>query len=51
MVITDPRHTDCCAQISKKQDGHNTYVIIKTMCSPGLSPHGFVATHALGPMM
>ena len=49
MVITDPRHTDCCAQISKKQDGHNTYVIIKTMCSPGYHHMALWQLMHLGP--
>ena len=35
------------AQISQKQDGHNVYVIIKTMCPLGYYHDGFVATHAL----
>ena len=38
-------------QISQKQDEHNIYVIIKTMCRPGYHHKGFVATHALGHMM
>ena len=39
------------AQISQKQDGHNIYAIMKTMCPPGYHHNGFVATHALGHMM
>ena len=39
------------AQISQKQDGHNIYVIMKTMCHPGCHHNGFVATYALGHMM
>ena len=35
------------AQISQKQDGHNVYVIIKTMCPLGYHHDEFVATHAL----
>ena len=34
-------------QISKKQDGRNTYVIMKTIF-PDYHHNGFVATHALG---
>ena len=32
MVISDPRHIEWSAQISQKQDEHNIYVIMKTMC-------------------
>ena len=39
------------AQISQKQDGRNTYAIMKTVCPPGYHHNGFVATHALGHMM
>ena len=35
------------AEISLKQDEHNTYVTIKTMCPPGYH-NTFVTTHALG---
>ena len=35
------------AQISQKQDEHNIYDIMKTMCPPGYHHNGFVATHAL----
>ena len=34
------------AQISQKQDGHNTYVIMKTMCPPGHHQNGLVTTQA-----
>ena len=44
-------HDTQSAQISQKQDGHNIYVIMKTMCPPGYHHNGFVATHALGHMM
>ena len=48
MVISDSRHTEC----SNQQDGHNIYVIMKTMCPPGCyHRNGFVVTHALGHMM
>ena len=39
------------AQISQKQDEHNVYVIMKTICTSGYHRNGFVATHALGYMM
>ena len=49
MVISDPsKHS---AQISQKQDGYNTYAIIKTMFPPSYLTNGFVATHALEHMM
>ena len=35
----------------RKQDEHNVYVIMKTMCPSGYHHNGFVATHALGYMM
>ena len=41
-------HNSQSAQISMKQDGHNIYVIVKTMCPPSHHHNGFVATHALG---
>ena len=44
-------HETQSAQISHKQDEHNIYVIMKTMCPPGYHHNGFVATHALGHMM
>ena len=44
-------HDTQSAQISQKQDEHNIYVIMKTMCPPGYHHNGFVATHALGHMM
>ena len=40
-------HDTQSAQISQKQDEHNIYVIMKTMCPPGYHHNGFVATHAL----
>ena len=43
--------TQSAPQISQKQDEHNIYVIMKTMCPPGYHHNGFVATHALGHMM
>ena len=39
------------AQILQKQDGYNTYVIMKTMCSPIHHQNGFVQTKALRHMM
>ena len=39
------------AQILQKQNGCNTYTIMKTMCPPGYHHNGFVVTHALGHMM
>ena len=39
------------AQISQKQDKHNIYAIMKTMCPPGYHHNGFVAAHGLGHMM
>ena len=44
-------HETQSAQISKKQDGHNIYVMMKTMCSPGYHHKTFVAAHVLGYMM
>ena len=44
-------HDTQSAQISQKQDGHNIYVIMKTMCPPGYHHSDFVAAHALGHMM
>ena len=35
------------AQMAQKQDEHNIYVIMKTMCSLVYYDNGFVATHAL----
>ena len=32
---------------SHGSNGHNTYVIMKMMCSPGRHQNGFVATQAL----
>ena len=39
------------AQILQKQDGHNIYAIMKTMCPPSYHHNGFVATHALEHLM
>ena len=39
------------AQISQKQDGHNIYAIMKTMCLPSYHHNDFVSTHALRQMM
>ena len=39
------------AQISRKQDGRNMYVIMETMCPLGYHHNGFVASHARGHMM
>ena len=44
-------HNTKSAQISQKQDVHNIYVIMKTMCHSGYHHNGFVATHALGHMV
>ena len=44
-------HDTQSAQISQKQDEHNIYGIMKTMCPPGYHHNGFVVTHALGHMM
>ena len=44
-------HDTQSAQISKKQDEHNIYVIMKTMCPPGYHHNDFIATPALGHMM
>ena len=44
-------HNTQSAQISQKQDKHNTYGIMKTMCPPGYHQNGFVATQALGHMI
>ena len=44
-------HDTQSAQISQKQDGHNIYVTMKTLCPPGYHRNGFVATHAFGHMM
>ena len=48
MAINDPQQTEQSAQIWQKQDGHNIYAIMKTMCPPNYHHNGFVATHALG---
>ena len=44
-------HDTLSAQISQKEDEHNIYVIMKTMCPPSYHHNSFVATHALGHMM
>ena len=44
-------HDTQSAQISQKQDEHNIYVIMKTMCPSSYHHNSFVATHALGHMM
>ena len=45
-------HDTQSAQISQmKQDEHDIYAIMKTMCPPGHHQNRFVATHALGHMM
>ena len=44
-------HDTQSTQIPQKQDEHNIYVIMKTVCSPGYHHNDFVATHALGHMM
>ena len=43
--------TQSAPQISQKQDEHNIYVIMKTMCSPSYHHNDFVATHALKHMI
>ena len=43
-------HDTQSAQIPQKQDEHNIYATMKTMCPPGHHHNGFVATHALGHM-
>ena len=44
-------HDTQSAQISQKQDGRNTYVIMKTMCPPSYHCNSFATTHALGHMI
>ena len=45
-------HDTQSAQISQmKQDEHDIYAVMKTMCPPGHHQNRFVATHALGHMM
>ena len=39
------------AQISQKQDGHNIYAIMKTMCRTGYHHDDFVSTRVVGHMM
>ena len=41
-------HRALSIQISQKQDRHNIYAFMKTMCPPGYHHNGFVATDALG---
>ena len=41
-------HDTQSAQIPQKQDGRNTYAIMKTMCPPGYHHNAFVESHALG---
>ena len=43
-------HDTQSAQILQKQDEHNVYVIMKTICPPDYHHNGFVTTHALGHM-
>ena len=45
-IIHDTQST----QILQKEDGHNTYAIMKTMCPPGYYQNGFVGTQPLGHM-
>ena len=44
-------HNTQTAVILQKQDEHNIYVIVKTMCPPGYHHNGFAAIHAVGHMM
>ena len=44
-------HDTQSPEISQKQDGHNIYAIMKTICPLGYHHNGFVATHALGHVM
>ena len=44
-------HNTQSALISQKQNEHNIYVIMKTMCPPGYHHNGFVASHALEQMI
>ena len=48
LFTTDKRQI---AKVSQKNNGHNTYKIMKTICPPSYRHNGFVATHALGHMM
>ena len=43
-------HNTQSPQMSQKQNEHNIYVIMKTICPPGYQYNGFVATHAPGHM-
>ena len=45
IISTYPRHTQS-AQISQKQDGRNTYTIMKTIYPPGYHHNGFVVIMA-----
>ena len=38
-------HSTQSAQVSQKQDEHNIYVIMETMCPLGYHHIGFVTTH------
>ena len=40
-------HDTQSAQVSQKQDEHNIYVTMKTMCLPRYHHNGFVITYAL----
>ena len=44
-------HNTQSSQISQKEDGRNTYAIMKTICSLGYHHNCLVATHTLGHMM
>ena len=44
-------HDTQSPEISQKQDRHNIYAIMKTICPLGHHHNGFVATHALGHVM
>ena len=43
-------HGTQSAQISQKQNEHNIYAIMKTMCPPGYQQNGIVTTQAVGHM-
>ena len=43
-------HDTQSAQISQKQNEHNIYAIMKTMCPPSYQQNGIVTTHAVGHM-
>ena len=44
MINIRPTFDPQSAQISQEQDGHNTYVIMKTICTPAYHQNSFVAT-------